>query len=55
MDLRNHNMILKKKWLAYLGLQLEVQNRQLIWPETMPPTSSFIKEISIIMENLIQL
>jgi hypothetical protein len=20
MDLKNHNMILKKKWLAYLGL-----------------------------------
>ena len=48
-------MILERKWLAYLGLQLDVQNRQLIWPKTIPPTPSFIKEISITMENLVQL
>ncbi len=48
-------MILKKKWLAYLGLQLNIWNRRLIWPETMPLTPSFIKEISITIENLIRL
>jgi len=53
MDFRSHNMILGRKWLAYLGLQLDVWNRLLIWPETMPPTLFFIKEISITMENLI--
>jgi len=53
-DFGSHNMILERKWLAYLGLQLNVQNRQLVWPKTMPPTPSFIKEISITMENLIQ-
>ena len=52
-DFKNHNMILKRKWLAYLGLQFNVWNRQLIWPKIMPPTPSFIKEISIIMENFI--
>ena len=53
-DLKNHNIILGRKWLAYLGLQLDIQSRRLIWPETLPPTPSFIKEISIIIENLIQ-
>jgi len=53
MDFRSHNMILGKKWLAYLGLQLNIWNRRLIWPKTMPPTPFFIKEISIIIENLI--
>ena len=47
-------MILERKWLAYLGLQLNVQSRQLIWPETLPLTPSFIKEISIIIENLMR-
>ena len=47
-------MILGRKWLAYLGLQLEVRSRRLIWPETLPPTPSFIKEISITMENLVR-
>ena len=54
MDLKSHNIILKRKWLAYLGLQLNIRNRQLIWPKTMPLTPSFIKEISITIENLIR-
>src|SRR6266567_6585752 len=53
--LGNYNIILGRKWLAYLGLQLNVQNRRLVWPKTMPLTPSFIKEISITIENLIQL
>ena len=47
-------MIIGRKWLAYLGLQLDVQNRRLIQPKTLPLTPFFIKEISITMENLIQ-
>ena len=54
MDLGSHNIIIGRKWLAYLGLQLNIRNRRLIWPKTLPPTPPFIKEISIIMENLIQ-
>jgi hypothetical protein len=53
MDLGSYNIILRRKWLAYLGLQLNIQNRQLIWPETIPPTPSFIKEISITIKNFI--
>src|SRR6266699_1859520 len=49
-----YNMILGRKWLAYPGLQLNVWNRRLVWPETMPPTPSFVKEISITMENLVR-
>ena len=54
MDLGSHNIILGRKQLAYLGLQLNIWSRQLIWPETLPLIPSFIKEISIIIENLIR-
>ena len=54
MDLGSYNIILGRKWLAYLGLQLNIRNRQLVQPETLPLTPSFIKEISIIIENLIR-
>jgi len=53
-DLGSYDMILGRKWLAYLGLQLDVRSRRLIWPETLPPTPSFIREISITMENLVR-
>ena len=53
-DLGSHNIILERKQLAYLGLQLNIRSRQLIWPKSLPLTPSFIKEISIIMENLIR-
>ena len=55
MDLGSYDIILGRKQLAYLGLQLNIRNRQLIQPKIIPPTPSFIKEISIIMENLIRL
>ena len=53
-DLKSYNIIVRRKWLAYLGLQLNIQNRRLVWPKTLPLTSSFIKEISITIENLIR-
>ena len=29
-DLGSYNIILKRKWLAYLGLQLNIQSKQLV-------------------------
>ena len=55
MDLKSYNIILRRKQLAYLGLQLNIRNRRLIQPKTISLIPSFIKEISIIIENLIQL
>jgi hypothetical protein len=52
IDLGHHNMILGCKWLSYLDLWLNVQNRQLVWPATMPPTLSFIKEIVVNVKTL---
>ena len=54
IDLKIYNIILGRKQLAYLGLYLNIQGRRLIQPKTLPLTPSFIKEISIIIENLIQ-
>ena len=53
-DLGHHDVILGRKWLAYLDLWLDVRHRQLIWPTSLPPTPSFIKEVTITMRNLLR-
>ena len=53
-DLGHHDMILGRKWLAYLDLWLDVRHRQLIWPASLPPTPSFIKEVTITIRNLLR-
>ena len=52
-DLGHHDVILGRKWLAYLDLWLDVRNRQLIWPTNLPPTPSFVREISVTMYDLL--
>jgi hypothetical protein len=44
-DLGNYDIILGRKWLAYLDLWLDVRNRQLIWPSNLPPTPALTREI----------
>ena len=53
-DLGHHNAILGRKWLSHLDLWLDVRNRQLIWPGTLPATPSFVKEITVIMQHLLE-
>jgi hypothetical protein len=53
-DLGHHDVILGRKWLAYLDLWLDVRNQQLIWPTNLPPTPSFIKEIIVTMKRLLE-
>jgi transposase InsO family protein len=53
-ELGNHDVILGRKWLSYLDLWLDVRNRQLIWPTTLPPTPSFVKEITVDLTTLLQ-
>ena len=53
-DLGNHDIILGRKWLAYLDLWLDVRNRQLIQPTNLPPTPSFVREISVTMKSLLE-
>jgi hypothetical protein len=53
-DLGHHNAILGRKWLACLDLWLDVRNRQLIWPTYLPPTPSFVKEITVDLRTLLQ-
>ena len=54
-DLGHHDVILGRKWLAYLNLLLDVWNRQLIWPATMPPTPTFVKEIKANLKTLMEI
>ena len=51
-DLGDHDIILGRKWLAYLGLWLDVQNRHLVWPKHLPQTPLFMKEINTNMKTL---
>src|SRR5579862_4913057 len=53
-DLGHHDVILGRKWLAYLDLWLDVRNRQLIWPTNLPPTPSFVREITVTMKSLLE-
>jgi hypothetical protein len=53
-DLGHHDVILGRKWLAYLDLWLDVRNRQLIWPANLPPTPSFVKEITVTIRSLLE-
>src|SRR5436189_5390293 len=52
-DLGNHDLILGRKWLSFLDLWLDVRNRQLIWPTSLPPTPMFVKEITTSMQNIL--
>ncbi len=45
-------MILGQKWMSYLGVSLDVRQRRIVWPETLPPTPWFAKEISIPIKDL---
>src|SRR5205814_9530473 len=45
--------ILGQKWLSFLDLWLDVRNRQLIWPTSLPPTPTFVKEITTSMQNIL--
>ena len=51
-DLGSHDIILGRIWLAYLDLWLDVRNRQLLWPASLPPTPSFVKMITRTMDSL---
>ena len=53
-DLGSIDLILGRKWLSYLGLHLDVRNRRLVWPEDLPPTPYFIKEVGTSIESLLR-
>ena len=51
-DLGGHNLILGRKWMSYLKISLDVRRRRIVWPETLPPTPWFAREITINMKDL---
>ena len=53
-DLGDHNIILGRKWLAYLGLWLDVQNRRLGWPKNLPRMPLLMKETNTNIKTLIR-
>ena len=53
-DLGNHDLIIGRKWLVALDLWLDVRNRQLIWPSSLPPTPLFVKMIIKTLDELRQ-
>lgn len=53
-DLGDHDIILGRKWLAYLNLWLDVRNHRLVWPESLPRTPLLMKETNTDMKALIK-
>ena len=53
-NLGGHNLILGRKWMSYLGVSLDVRRRRIVWPETLPPTPWFAKEIHIPIRDLFE-
>jgi hypothetical protein len=51
-DLGSYNIILGRKWISYLGVSLDVCRRRIVWPDTLPPTPWFAKEVSILIKDL---
>jgi hypothetical protein len=53
-DLGNFDLILGRKWLSFLKLQLDVRNRRIIWPKDLPLTPCFVKEACVTIESLLR-
>jgi hypothetical protein len=53
LELGSHDLILGRKWLEYFNLLLDVRDRCLIWPESLPPSLSVVREIPISREALL--
>ena len=52
LDLGFHDLILGRKWLAFLNILVDVRRRRLIWPRELEPSTSVIKEVVITRESL---
>lgn len=52
LDLGFHDLILGRKWLAFLDILVDVRRRRLIWPRELEPSASVIKEVVITRESL---
>jgi hypothetical protein len=48
LDLGSHDLILGRKWFAYFDVLVDARRRQLVWPKSLPPSYSVIKEITIL-------
>jgi hypothetical protein len=53
-DLGGHDVILGRKWMSHLGVHLDVRRRRIVWPQNLPPTPWFAKEIGTTMRDLLQ-
>jgi transposase InsO family protein/predicted aspartyl protease len=53
LDLGSHDMILGRKWLAYLKVLVDCDQRCLRWPRELQPSHSVVKEITVTRESLL--
>ncbi len=53
LDLGSHNLILGRKWFAYLGVLIDAKRNSLQWPPNLGPSYSAVKEIFVPREALL--
>jgi hypothetical protein len=50
--LRNHDVIISRKWFKYFKINLAIINYKLLWPQLLPPTYFFNKLIKVSCESM---
>ena len=53
LDLGSHDLILGRKWFAYLGVLINAKRNSLQWPPNIRPSYSAVKEILVLREALL--
>ena len=53
LDLGSHDLILGRKWFAYFNILIDARHQCLVWPNTLPPSFSVVKEIRVPRTTLI--
>ena len=52
LNLGSYDLILGRKWLAFLDILVDVRRRRLVWPRELEPSTSVIKEIVVTRDSL---
>ena len=52
LDLGSHDLIIGRKWLDFFNILVDARNRCLQWPESLQPSHSVVREITVSRQAL---
>ena len=52
LNIKRYNIILRRKYFAYLDIVLNIRERKLKWPKDLLLTPSYTKEIKVPLEDI---